>query len=288
MCLGICVCCVCWLVLRLSLVCVLWSCFLCGWSCLGLCVRVWCVGCWVIWCVSFACVPLLGVLGLYASFLVFWCFGFFFRCVCVLVSVCAVCVGWCCVCLWCVFCGLVSCVAGLAWGYVSVCGVLVVGLSGVCPLRVFLYWVCWVPYVWCGVFIGLLYLVFWFLVFAYCVARCVRWVTVLRLWLVVFSLCWCVAGFGVWACVVFCFWVLAWFCFWGVAGVLFFVGRLRAGWVGGLFLLVVWVVFLCWGWWVASYFFGAILFVLVVAGLSGFLLASASCLVLQPVLIGCS
>lgn len=97
---------------------------------------------------------------------------------------------------------------------------------------------------------------------------------------------WRVSGFGRVLFFVFGFWLG--FVFWGVAGVLFFVGRLRAGWVGGLFLLVVWVVFLCWGWWVASYFFGAILFVLVVAGLSGFLLASASCLVLQPVLIDCS
>lgn len=170
-------------------------------------------------------------------------------------------------------CVLVSYVAGLVWGCVSACGVLVVGLFGVraslgCSVYVsgllivwcvLLYWVFCVLYVWRGVSIGLLCLVFWLLVFA----------------------CVVVVGFGVWACVVFGFWLG--FVFWLVAGVLFFVGRWCAGLVGGLFLLVVWVVFVCWGWVVASYFFGAILFVLIVVGLSGFLLASAFCLVLQPV-----
>lgn len=106
-------------------------------------------------------------------------------------------------------CVLVSYVAGLVWGCVSACGVLVVGLFGVvcllgvlcmclccllygvCFMCMLLYWVCCVLYVWCGVSIGLLCLVFWLLVFA----------------------CVVVVGFGVWACVVFCFWVLAWFCF---------------------------------------------------------------------------
>ena len=93
---------------------------------------------------------------------------------------------------------------------------------------------------------------------------------------------WRVSGFGRVLVFVFGFWLG--FVFWWVAGVLFFVGWLCAALVGGLFLLVVWVVFVCWGWWVvASYFFGAILFVLIVVGLSGFLLASAFCLVLQPV-----
>lgn len=92
---------------------------------------------------------------------------------------------------------------------------------------------------------------------------------------------WWVSGFGRVLFFVFGFWLG--FVFWLVAGVLFFVGRWCAGLVGGLFLLVVWVVFVCWGWWVASYFLGAILFVLIVVGLSGFLLASAFCLVLQPV-----
>lgn len=93
---------------------------------------------------------------------------------------------------------------------------------------------------------------------------------------------WRVSGFGRVLFFVFGFWLG--FVFWWVAGVLFFVGWLCAALVGGLFLLVVWVVFVCWGWWVvASYFFGAILFVLIVVGLSGFLLASAFCLVLQPV-----
>lgn len=177
---------VCGVLLDVFCVYVLCSCFLCGWSCLGLRVCVWCIGCWVIWCgVSLGCSVYVSVL------LIVWC----------------------------------------------------------------------VLYVWRGVSIGLLCLVFWFLVFA----------------------CVVVVGFGVWACVVFVFGFWLGFVFWLVAGVLFFVGRLQACLVGGLFLLVVWVVFVCWGWVVASYFFGAILFVLIVVGLSGFLLASAFCLVLQPV-----
>lgn len=87
MCLGSCVCCVCWPVLRLSLVCVLWSCFLCGWSCLGLCVRVWCVGCWVIWYVSFACSVYVSVL------LIVWCVPYV--CVSLLGVLGALCVVWC-------------------------------------------------------------------------------------------------------------------------------------------------------------------------------------------------
>lgn len=168
----------------------------------------------------------LGVLGLCASFLVFWCFGFFFRCVCVLVSMCTVC-WWSCVCLWvvcfvscgvwrvvgCVLCLClvflfpmwlvlfgVACLRVVYWllGYlvcVRLLGVLCMCLGcllyGVCLMCVLLYWVCCVLYVWRGVSIGLLCLVFWLLVFA----------------------CVVVVGFGVWACVVFCFWVLAWFCF---------------------------------------------------------------------------
>ena len=91
----------------------------------------------------------------------------------------------------------VLCVGGLVWGCVSACGVLVVGLFGVraslgCSVYVSVLLIVWcVLYVWCGVSIGLLCLVFWLLVFA----------------------CVVVVGFGVWACVVFCFWVLAWFCF---------------------------------------------------------------------------
>lgn len=149
------------------------------------------------------------------------------------------------------------------------CSVLVVGLSGVCR----------VPYVWCVC-------VYWFgvlgvLVLGLCLLMCVLYcVGLYFLWL------WWVSGFGRVLFFVFGFWLG--FVFWLVAGVLFFVGRLSVWLVGGLFLLVVWVVFVCWGWWVASYFFGAILFVLIVVGLSGFLLASASCLVLQPVLAVCS
>ena len=158
-------------------------------------------------------------------------------------------------------CVLVSYVAGLVWGCVSACGVLVVGLFGVvCLLGVLCMCLC-----------CLLYGVVSLLV---CCAWCFGcWP--LPVWL------WWVSGFGRVLFFVFGFWLG--FVFWLVAGVLFFGGWLRAGLVGGLFLLVVWVVFVCWGWVVASYFFGAILFVLIVVGLSGFLLASAFCLVLQPV-----
>lgn len=79
-------------------------------------------------------------------------------------------------------CVLVSYVAGLVWGCVSACGVLVVGLFGV---RVSLG---------CSVYVSVL-LIVW----------CPYWFVVLGVLVVV--------GFGVWACVVFCFWVLAWFCF---------------------------------------------------------------------------
>ena len=209
MCLGIYVCCV-LVVLCLSLGCVflfpvvcgvlldvfcvyvLCSCFLCGCSCLGLRVCVWCIGCWVIWC---ACVS--------------WVF-----CVCVWVAYCMVCA----LCV----CSFIGCAVCFMCGVVSLL-------------------VCWS----------------------------------LPVWL------WWVSGFGRVLFFVFGFWLG--FVFWLVAGVLFFGWWLRTGLVGGLFLLVVWVVFVCWGWVVASYFFGAILFVLIVVGLSGFLLASAFCLVLQPV-----
>lgn len=194
------------------------------------------------------------------------CLGIYVCCVLVVLCLslgCVFCFLWCVACCWMCFvsmsCVLVSYVAGLVWGCVSACGVLVVGLFGVRASLGCAVYVSGLLIVWRGVSIGLLCLVFWLLVFA----------------------CVVVVGFGVWACVVFGFWLG--FVFWLVAGVLFFGGWLRAGLVGGLFLLVVWVVFVCWGWVVASYFFGAILFVLIVVGLSGFLLASAFCLVLQPV-----
>lgn len=209
------------------------------------------------------------------------CLGIYVRCVLVVLCLslgCVFCFLWCVACCWMCFvsmsCVLVSCVAGLVWGCVSACGVLVVGLFGVvcllgvlcmclccllygvCFMCVLLYWVCCVLYVWCGVSIGLL---FW------CFG------------------CVVVVGFGVWAYVVFCFWVLAWFCFL----------------VGCWGFVFCWAV-VCWfGWWFVFVgclggfcalgvggcvlFFGAILFVLIVVGLSGFLLASAFCLVLQPV-----
>lgn len=170
-------------------------------------------------------------------------------------------------------CVLVSYVAVLVWGCVSACGVLVVGLFGVraslgCSVYVSGLLIVWcVPYV-CAPLLGVLC--------ALCVVWCLYWFVGL-------CLCGCggFRGLGVCCFFVFGFWLG--FVFWLVAGVLFFGWWLRTGLVGGLFLLVVWVVFVCWGWVVASYFFGAILFVLIVVGLSGFLLASAFCLVLQPV-----
>lgn len=167
MCLGIYVYCV-LVVLCLSLGCVF--CFLCGWSCLGLRVCVWCIGCWVIWC---ACVS--------------WVF-----CVCVWVAYCMVCAL--CVCSFigcgvCFMCGVVSLLVCCVWCF------------GCWSLPVWLWWV---------------------------------------------------SGFGRVLFFVFGFWLG--FVFWLVAGVLFFVGRWCAGLVGGLFLLVVWVVFVCWGWWLRLIF----------------------------------
>jgi hypothetical protein len=92
---------------------------------------------------------------------------------------------------------------------------------------------------------------------------------------------WRVSGCGRGGVFVFGFWLG--FVFLLVAGVLFFVWCFWLGADGGLFLLVVWVVFLCFGLLIALRFFGAILFVLVVAVLSGFLLALPCWLVLQLV-----
>jgi hypothetical protein len=92
---------------------------------------------------------------------------------------------------------------------------------------------------------------------------------------------WRVSGFGRGGVFVFGFWLG--FVFLLIAGVLFFVWCFWLGAGGGLFLLVVWVVFLCFGLLIALRFFGAILFVLVVAVLSGFLLALPCWLVLQLV-----
>lgn len=148
-------------------------------------------------------------------------------------------------------------------------------LFGVACLRV-VYWL--LGYLVCVRLLGVLCMCLGCLLYGVClmcgvVSLLVCWS--LPVWL------WWVSGFGRVLFFVFGFWLG--FVFWLVAGVLFFVGRWCAGLVGGLFLLVVWVVFVCWGWWVASYFLGAILFVLIVVGLSGFLLASAFCLVLQHV-----
>lgn len=175
-------------------------------------------------------------------------------------------------------CVLVSYVAGLVWGCVSACGVLVVGLFGAraslgCSVYVSVLLIVWCVLGLCASLLGVLCALCVVSLLVCCVWCFGCWS--LPVWL------WWVSGFGRVLFFVFGFWLG--FVFWLVAGVLFFVGRWCAGLVGGLFLLVVWVVFVCWGWVVASYFFGAILFVLIVVGLSGFLLASAFCLVLQPV-----
>lgn len=102
-----------------------------------------------------------------------------------------------------------------------------------------------------------------------------------RIWSVLCVGVWRVSGCGRGGVFVFGFWLG--FVFLLVAGVLFFVWCFWLGAGGGLFLLVVWVVFLCFGLLIALRFFGAILFVLVVAGLSGFLLALPCWLVLQLV-----
>lgn len=196
------------------------------------------------------------------------CLGIYVCCVLVVLCLslgCVFCFLWCVACCWMCFvsvsCVLVSCAAGLVWGCVCLLGVLCMCL---CCL---LYGVC--SFIGCAVC---------FMCGVVSLLVCCVWCFgcwSLPVWL------WWVSGFGRVLFFVFGFWLG--FVFWLVAGVLFFVGRWCAGLVGGLFLLVVWVVFVCWGWRVASYFFGAILFVLIVVGLSGLLLASAFCLVLQPV-----
>lgn len=176
-------------------------------------------------------------------------------------------------------CVLVSYVAGLVWGCVSACGVLVVGLFGVraslgCSVYVSGLLIVWcVPYV-CAPLLGVLC--------ALCVAWCLYWFVVFGVLVVGLCLCGCGGFRGLGVCC-FLFLGFAWFCFL----------------VGCWGFVFCWAV-VCWfGWWFVFVgclggfcvlgvagcvlFFGAILFVLIVVGLSGFLLASAFCLVLQPV-----
>lgn len=104
-------------------------------------------------------------------------------------------------------CVLVSYVAGLVWGCVSACGVLVVGLFGVraslgCSVYVSVLLIVWcVPYV-CAPLLGVLC--------ALCVAWCLYWFVVLGVLVVGLCLCGCGGFRGLGVC---CFWVLAWFCF---------------------------------------------------------------------------
>lgn len=182
-----------------------------------------CIGSFLCMWSLFLC---LGVLGLCASFLVFWCFGFFFRCVCVLVSMCAVC-WWSCVCLWVGV--LVSYVAGLVWGCVSACGVLVVGLFGVrvslgCSVYVSGLLIVWcVPYV-CAPLLGVLGVL--------CVVWCLYWFVVLGVLVVGLCLCGCGGFRGLGVCC-FLFLGFAWFCF-----------------LVGCWGFVFWWVVACWfGWW---------------------------------------
>ena len=239
--------------------CVLVPFFVCG-----LCFSVWV--CWVCVLLFLCSGVLVSSLGVYVSwYLCVLCVGglvFVFG-LCVLFPVvCGVLLDVFCVCVLC------SC---------FLCGWSCLGLrvSLGCSVYVSVLLIVWCVLYVCAPLLGVLC--------ALCVVWCLYWFCCvwcfgcwsLPVWL------WWVSGFGRVLFFVFGFWLG--FVFWLVAGVLFFVGRWCAGLVGGLFLLVVWVVFVCWGWWVASYFLGAILFVLIVVGLSGFLLASAFCLVLQPV-----
>lgn len=244
----------------LSVPCVLVPFFVCG-----LCFSVWV--CWVCVLLFLCSGVLVSSLGVYVSwYLCVLCVGglVFVSGLCVLFPVvCGVLLD--------VFCVYVLCscflCGGLVWGCVSACGVLVVGLFGV---RVSLG---------CSVYVSVL-LIVW----------CLYWFVVLGVLVVGLCLCGCGGFRGLGVCcflflgfglVLFFGWLLG-FCFL-VGGCVLVWLVVCFCWLFGWFLLVVWVVFVCWGWVVASYFFGAILFVLIVVGLSGFLLASAFCLVLQPV-----
>ena len=135
-------------------------------------------------------------------------------------------------------CVLVSYVAGLVWGCVSACGVLVVGLFGVraslgCSVYVSGLLIVWcVPYV-CAPLLGVLC--------ALCVAWCLYWFVVFGVLVVGLCLCGCGGFRGLGVCC---------FLFLGFGLVLFF------GWLLGFcFLLgggvLVWlVVCFCWlfGW----------------------------------------
>lgn len=173
------------------------------------------------------------------------CLGIYVYCVLVVLCLslgCVFCFLWCVACCWMCFvsmsCVLVSYVAGLVWGCVSACGVLVVGLFGVraslgCSVYVSGLLIVWcVPYV-CAPLLGVLC--------ALCVAWCLYWFVVLGVLVVGLCLCGCGGFRGLGVCC---------FLFLGFGLVLFF------GWLLGFcFLLgggvLVWlVVCFCWlfGW----------------------------------------
>lgn len=215
------------------------------------CASSMCVPCF---CLSVPCVLVpFFVCGLCFSVWVCWVCVLLFLCSGVLVSSLGVYVSWY-LCALCIgglvfvsgLCVLFPVVCGVLLGYlvcVRLLGVLCMCLGcllyGVCLMCVPLYWVC--PFIGCAVrfMCGVVSLLV-------CCAWCFGCWS-LPVWL------WWVSGFGRVLFFVFGFWLG--FVFWLVAGVLFFGGWLCAALVGGLFLLVVWVVFVCWGWWVASYFF---------------------------------
>ena len=148
------------------------------------------------------------------------CLGIYVCCVLVVLCLslgCVFCFLWCVVCCWVIWCACVS------WVF---CVCVCVAYCVVCALCVCSFIGC----AWCFM-CGVVSLLV-------CCAWCFGCWS-LPVWL------WWVSGFGRVLFFVFGFWLG--FVFWLVAGVLFFVGWLRAGLVGGLFLLVVWVV--------ASYFF---------------------------------
>lgn len=166
------------------------------------------------------------------------CLGIYVYCVLVVLCLslgCVFCFLWCVACCWMCFvsmsCVLVSYVAGLVWGCVSACGVLVVGLFGVraslgCSVYVSGLLIVWCVLYVCAPLLGVLC--------ALCVVWCLYWFVGL-------CLCGCGGFRGLGVCC---------FLFLGFGLVLFF------GWLLGFCFLVggcvlVWlVVCFCWlfGW----------------------------------------
>lgn len=207
--------------------------------------------------------------------LVFWFLLWVCLCLGVSGAVCCLVACVCCLCsvfmCWVLVFVCTACIGSFLWVCASwgVFGVLLsMGFTSVFVLPV------------CGWFVWAR--VSWLVVFCMLVSLCGVVFCVLFCGCVLLGVClWWVSGCGRGGVFVFGFWLG--FVFGLVAGVLFLGWCFWLGADGGLFLLVVWVVFLCFALLIALGFFGAILFVLVVAGLSGFLLALPCWLVLQLV-----